>query len=877
MTIESGTRLGPYEIVAPIGAGGMGEVYRARDTRLDRAVAVKILPAEFAENPQLRIRFKREAKTISNLTHPNICTLYDVGENYLVMELLEGETLADRLARGPLPLAEVFKYGVQIVEALGKAHREGVVHRDLKPGNIMITKSGAKLLDFGLAKNVATGFGPPEAATVQKPLTQEGTILGTFQYMAPEQLAGEEPDARTDIFAFGAVLYEMTTGKRAFDGKTKTSVVTAILGADPRPVAELQPATPAALDHVIRKCLAKDRDSRWQSALDIAEELRWIAEERAPAQKRPASIGPLAGAAALLTLVIGAVTGAWMASRNRVQPPITFSEIAAPQDTSFAFDASTAAVSPDGKKIAFVARGKDGNASVWLRPLDSPVAYSLRGTENPAFPFWSPDSKYLGFFSDGKLRRIEINSAAPETLADAGTPRGGTWSPNGTIVFTPTPASPLFAVPASGGEVRQVTALDPAHGETSHRFPFFLPDGRHFIYFVQGAAESNVLVGSIDSKQSRVVTTAQAAAIFAPPDYLLFVRDGILRAQHLDLKTFRLVGDAIPVSEGHVQVSSSLNFANISASATGVLTMVNAGSATLSRLTFFDKTGKELGVLGDASEQLDVTIAPDGHACAVSRYDRTGTSDVWVCDLRRQLETRQTFSPSNEFGPVWSPDSRSIVFSEFEKRPGDLFVKRVDASGPGDLLLGDNRRKVPNCWSADGNYIIYHALTPGMQWDIEAYSLRDHKIIPLVKTPATEFHGQLSPDSKWLAYSSGESGRMEVFVRPFLGGSQHWQISGGGGSMPRWSHDGRQLYFVSTEGRLMVAAIHAGEAFAADAPQPLFMTRLRLLNGITRTQYDITADGRFLMNTGLGGPEQQTFVTLVQNWTRKLANQESTR
>jgi Tol biopolymer transport system component len=873
MTISAGTRLGPYEIVAPIGAGGMGEVYKARDTRLDRSVAVKILPAELAQNAQFKVRFEREAKTISQLSHPHICALYDVGDNYLVMELLDGETLADRIAKGPLPLPDVLKYGTQIAEALGKAHREGVVHRDLKPGNVMITKSGAKLLDFGLAKG---GGQPPSAvhdATVQKPLTEEGTVLGTFQYMAPEQLAGEQPDPRTDIFALGAVLYEMATGKRAFEGKTKTSLIAAIVSGEPKPISSLQPLTPPALEHVIRKCLAKERDDRWQSASDIAEELRWIGEERPAAQLRRSAVWPIVGVAAVVALVLGALIGSWSVTRNRPPAPLTYTEIDAPEGTTFAFDAATAVISPDGKTIAIVVKGKDGGAALWLRPLDSPGAHMLRGTDNPTFPFWSPDSKYLGFFADGKLKRIEINSGLPETLAEAGTARGGSWSANGTILFSPTPANPIYAIRADGGEPRQLTELDIKRGDTSHRFPVFLPDRRHFLFFLQGASESNVLVGSIDSRETRLLTSAQAAAAFAPPDYVLFVREGALRAQHLDLKNLKLVGEAVSIAD-HVQTSGSLNFANVSVSTNGILTFVTGGSATISALTIVDKSGKDVGTISTANEQLDVSVAPDGHAVALSRYDTTGASDVWVCDLRRDLQTRQTFSPSNEFGPLWSPDSKSIVFSSFDKRPGDLLVKRVDSSGPGDVLLADRRRKIPSYWSRDGNYIIYQALTPGRQWDIEAWSVRDRKVIPLVNTPASEMHGQLSRDSRWLAYASSESGRMEVFVRPFLAGhGEHWQISGGGGLMPRWSPDGRKLYYVAPDGKLMAAAIHAAQTFSADAPQPMFLTRLRLLTGITRTQYDVLPDGRFLMNNAIAGSEKQSLITVVQNWTRKLLAQ----
>ena len=863
MTIASGTLLGPYEIVAPIGAGGMGEVYRARDTRLDRQVALKILPAAFADNAQLRVRFAREARTISQLSHPNICALYDVGENYLVMELLDGESLADRLSRGSLPLPDVLKYGAQIAEALGKAHREGVVHRDLKPGNIMITKSGAKLLDFGLAKSVAFAAAPAEM-TVQKPLTQEGAVLGTFQYMAPEQLAGEEPDARTDIFALGAVLYEMATGKRAFEGKTKTSLVAAIVSGEPKPMADVQPLAPPALEHVIKKCLMKERDDRWQSAADIAEELRWIGEAQPSARLRRTTLWPLVGATAALALITGVVLGAWSLSRRTSRPTPLYSHIEPPAGTLSVYDASSAVISPNGSMIAMVARSGEGVAAIWLRPLNSPNWQMLRGTENPTFPFWSPDSKDLGFFADGKLKRIEISSGTAQTLADAPMARGGSWSPNGTILFAPTPASPIMAVPASGGVVGAVTALNA-------RFPVVLPDGDHFLFFVQGGSQANVLLGSFESKSTRPITTAQAGVAFAPPDFLLFVRDGVLRAQHLDLKAFKLVGEPVSVAEG-VKASSSMNFANVSVSTNGLLTYVTAEPATGSTLEFFDRTGKDLGTVGPPSEQLDAAVAPDGHAVANSRYERGGTPDVWVYDFRRGIDTRETFGGA--WAPVWAPDSRTIVFGSFNKRPGGLFTKRVDASGPGELLFMDARSKIPTSWSPDGNYVIFNAMTPGSNWDIEAWSIRDHKVIPLVKTTALQMNGQLSPDGRWLAYSSTESGRLEIFVRPFLG-HESWQISGGGGRSPRWSRDGRELYFVGSDDKIMVAAVHTAGRFSADAPQPMFLTRLGGYSGLTRSQFDVMPDGRFLLNAAMPGTEKQAPVTLVQNWTDTL--QHSTR
>jgi len=865
VTIASGTRLGPYEIVAPIGAGGMGEVYRARDTRLDRAVAVKILPAELAANAQFKTRFEREAKTISQLSHPHICTLFDVGENYIVMELLDGESLADRVARGPLPVEETLKYGVQIAEALGRAHRAGIVHRDLKPGNVMLTKSGAKLLDFGLAKSDPHAI-DIEGATAHRSLTKEGTIIGTFQYMAPEQLEGQDADPRTDIFALGTVLYEMATGKRAFEGKTKTSLIAAIVSSEPKPVSAIRPLTPPALDHVIKKCLEKDPDLRWQSASDVAEELRWIAEGATAEPKRRAPLSLLI-AAIVLALVLGAMIGGFVVARKRPEPPLIYSQINPPEHGTFVFDNSTAVLSPDGSKIALLVKATEGTL-VWVRPLDSDTAVPLKGTEGAAFPFWSPDSKSLAFFAGGKLRRISAAGGPPETIADAPVGRGGSWGKGDVIVFTPNPVSGVRRVAASGGEVvRPTIDLDVTTG-VSHRFPAFLPDGRHFLAFVQGTVEGgNILLASIDSKEYRLLMRADGNVVFAPPDSILFVNDRTLRVQRIDPKTLQLVGDPKSIVEG-VQLSSSLNFVNVSASNNGLLSYVT-GPASISALKLFDVHGKEIGTVGTPSDQLDPRLAPDGHAVVATRFDTSGFGDIWSIDLRRSVETRLTFSPANEWAPIWSPDSKSIVYTSFEKSPGDLFVKRVDGSGGGEPLLVDKRRKVASDWTPDGKTIIYQAASLATGgWDIEAYSIAEKKVTPLVHGPANEMAGHLSANGQWLAYTSDASGRMEIYVQHFPPSTEKWQISGGGGLMPAWSHDGRELYYCTPDGKIMAATVHTDHGFVADAPRLLFSTNIRNVAGVTRNQYDVTADGKFLINTL--SESQNTTVTLVQNWREKI-------
>ena len=870
--MTSGTRLGPYEIIAAIGAGGMGEVYKARDTRLDRTVAIKILPDHFAGDAQLKVRFEREARTISQLSHPNICTLFDVGENFLVMELLDGQTLADRLSRGPLPFEEVLKFGTQIAEALGRAHRAGIVHRDLKPGNVMLTKSGAKLFDFGLARSSAiAGFsraGAEPAATLAKPLTAEGTIVGTFQYMAPEQLEGAEADARTDIFALGCALYEMTTGKRAFDGKTRTSVIAAIVSSTPKPLREIHPVTPAAFEHVVTKCLEKDPDARWQNAQDVAEELRWIAEGELATRPRP-SARWLIFAAALLALVIGALIGAWTMVGRRAPATVMYTEINPPEKTNFLFDASPAVLSPDGRKIVFIAQPKDGTPLLYVRSLDKPDAQPLRGTENALFPFWSPDARFLGFFADGRLKRIAATGGSADSLAQASTARGGSWAGD-TIIYAPTPQSVIYRIPAIGGEPRPVTRLNVDRGDTSHRFPVFLPDGRHFLAFVQGVTEhDNILLGSVDGDEERTVMSSDSSVSFVSPDIVLFVRERTLRAQRMDLNSFRLVGEPTPLAE-QVQTSYALNFANFSSSANGLLTYVSGVSATRTNFAFFDGTGKLLSTIGTTAEQLDPRIAPDGHAVVYSRMGPNGSSDIWSIDLRRNVSTQLTFSPSNEYSPAWSPDSKSILYSAFEKRPGDIFIKRVGGTGPGDPLVVDKRRKIVSQWTADGKYIIYHVLIPNSQWDIEAFSIADKKVIPLVHTLASEIMGQVSPDGRWLAYASDESGKSEIYVQAFPNGGGKSQISGNGGTMPVWSASGHEVYYASPSGAIMAATVHAGSPFLADSPRVLFSPNIRLVSGVTRRQFDVSRDGRFLVNTVPAETQAVSGVTLVQNWTAKL-------
>ncbi|MDX1583455.1 MAG: protein kinase, partial [Thermoanaerobaculia bacterium] len=709
MTITSGTRLGPYEIVESIGAGGMGEVWRAKDTRLDREVAVKVLPHGFAENEQFLQRFEREARAISSLNHPHICTLYDVGDeegsHYLVMELIEGESLADRLKKGPLPLHDVLKYGRQIASALDAAHRQGVIHRDLKPGNIMLTKSGAKLLDFGLAKSAAEGGGPVDGLTnlqtEAKPLTQEGTILGTFQYMAPEQLEGLEADARTDIFAFGAVLYEMATGRRAFAGESKTSLIASIVSSQPEPISQVTPMTPPALDHVVRRCLEKDPDDRWQSAQDIASQLQWISEAGSQAGVATAvtfrrkTREKLAWAIAAVAILAAVILGSIDLLETEPQARSVEAEILPVDGTSLVLSGEavgTATVSPDGKYVTFLARDEDGSRLLWLRPIDSRQARPLPGTENARYPFWSPDSRHIAFFNDRALMKVDTQGGPPLELTTIGVnPRRGTWNADDVILFSPSSLESIHRISANGGTAEPVTTIDTERGETTHRWATFLPDGRHFLYMAgthtSGArSELNAIyLGDLENPgDPKLLVRARSNAEYTN-GHLLYVRDNVLVAHPFDLSRLELHGAPFPIAEG-VQYSSGSFFGVFSASREGTLLFRIAEESNDSRIERIDSSGATLSLIREPREFLGGSLSPDGGRLAVSIVDQqVGSGDIWIIDLQRDVSTRFTFDPSDEASPLWSPDGSKIIFTKMYEGTYSIFEK--PASGEGEETL----------------------------------------------------------------------------------------------------------------------------------------------------------------------------------------------
>jgi eukaryotic-like serine/threonine-protein kinase len=869
MTISPGTRLGPYEIVAPIGAGGMGEVYRALDTRLDRQVAVKILPAEFAQNAQRKIRFEREAKTISHLSHPNICTLFDVGENYIVMELLEGESLADRLARGPLPLSEFLKYGAQIAEALGKAHREGIVHRDLKPGNIMLTRSGAKLLDFGLAKTTTAPVAA-DGATVQKPLTQEGTILGTYQYMAPEQLAGEEPDARTDIFALGAILYEMATGKRAFEGKTKTSLIAAIVSGEPKPMHELQPLTPPALEHVVKKCLAKEPDDRWQSATDIAEELRWISEAgsqagvAAPLAARRRTRERLSWMLHLVTAIVAASLTWGLVERRHKAPRAVTSTITSSAQTQFAFTfGGPPAFSPDGSRIVFAAQPAGGGRQLlYIRELSGGGAQPLTGTENAAFPFWSPDGRMIGFFAGAKLKMINASGGPAQTLCDTPVAWGGTWSRNRVIVFSRSVYGPLYKISEDGGQPVPVTRLAP--GEGGHCLPSFLPDGDHFLFTSQRGSLSsplgkNVFVGSTKGDFKATFVTAGSNAVCAS-GFIVYLHNRSLVAQEFNPERLVVGHNLLPIAE---DADTGLGYGVFSVSNEG--TLAYQSSSLSSQLHWVDASGKEVGALGKAIDHRYPSLSHDGRRIVESIFDpATGRFSLWVDDLQRGTSSRLTFGDGNQVRPIWSPDDKLIAYLSDAKGPGDLMVKRSSGTGNEEFLYENPNTKIPCDWSPEG--ILFEENRMG-GYHLLLYSMIDHAARPLLETG---MEGQFSHDGRWIAYESNVSGTTQIYVMPVSGNGGKWQISTDGGSRVRWSRDDKHIYFVASDYKLMVTDVASnGDQFASGVPRALFPINIPRMRQLGQN-YDVTPHGeRFLVNTRTEQPEAAP-LTLVQNWPATL-------
>jgi len=860
----------------------MGEVYKARDTRLDRTVAIKVLPANVADDPDLRARFEREARAIAALDHPHICAIYDVGEadqvRFLVMQCLEGETLAARLTRGPLPLDQVCRYASEIADALDKAHRAGITHRDVKPANIMLTRTGATLLDFGLAKlrGPATAIsmsGMTRMATAT-PSTAHGTILGTVPYMSPEQVEGNEADARSDIWALGVVIYEMATGKRPFSGETPASVIGAILKDEPAPLSSLQPLSPASLDHVVDLCLAKDPDERWQSAGDVRRELTWaISSGRAApplapgAPRRFGRLGWVSAAAlgvALLVTVPPALRQ-WMSTTP--SPSAVRFEVSPPEDTTFALSGSTEptaelAVSPDGTRFAFVAAAAGVRPMVWIQPLDATRAKSLPGTEGASGPFWSPDSRSVGFFAQGKLRTTDLEGGLPRDIcpALASNSRGAAWSRDGIIVFAPSTSSGFMQVSDQGGTPSPAIAL--REGDTSYRFPTFLPDGRHLLFYVRGSARPPALyVGSVGSATMKRLLDTTHNGIYSA-GYLLTVRHQTLWAYPFDEKQLTIESQPLRVAELVGQGNSGL--AAFSVSGGGVLAYAH-DMTTPSQLAWFDRAGHAQGPLTEVGAYSSFRVWSKEQRLAFAKRDPLtyAAGDIWTMDVARGgAPMRFTTDPLSDVCPIWSPDGTRIVFRSNRVGPNFPFEKSL-TSGEAERQLSRHETTFPTDWSPDGRFILYHLSSPETNWDVMLLPLfGDGTPTPFAQSKANEVAGQFSPNGDRIAYASDETGPFEIYVKAFPQSGSGVIVSRGGGSEPRWGPDGTKLFYLDPEGFLTVVEMSATAKFT---PRRLFQIHVPPSGGIFGTSYEVVKDDRFLVNTLVGRAAPKP-ITVVVNW-----------
>jgi Tol biopolymer transport system component len=920
--LEAGSRLGPYKILEAIGAGGMGEVYRALDTRLDRVVAIKLLNRYWAEDSGMRQRFEREAQIIASLNHPNICVLHDVGKqndtDFLVMEYLEGETLAARLARKPLELDEALRMAIAIADALDKAHRRGVVHRDLKPSNIILTPSGLKLLDFGLAKRRADlsssdsgrpsgkGDSPapapsPSQAQTRSTLTSPGTMLGTLQYMAPEQLEGLEADARTDIFAFGAVLHEMITGKRAFEGKSRILLISAIATAEPQPLSKVQANAPPALDHLVKTCLAKSPQDRWQTMRDLLAELEWIVEAGAETGKGMA-LAPTAGqrkrtmiswillAAASILVAVAAVSaaiyfgGTKEPGELRFQFP--FSATAGPDNTYGTSGIATRtmaganfALSPDGRSLAFISRtGANEPWSLFVRPIGSVAPQKLAGAEDAAEhtvqPFWSADSRFIAFVTGGKLKKIEASGGPAQEICSIAGFAGGTWNQEGIILFGS--GAGLFRVSAEGGKPESVTSLE--RGESGHYWPHFLPDGQHYLYTVwhSEAAKRAILAGMLGSKEKTRVAAGESNTAYSEPGFLVFRRENAVYAQPFNRKKLALSGEPVRIAD-EISFSSANGWSDFAASPNGVLVyfqstgLLGGGDAWALadwQLAWVDRMGRVLETPGPPGMYWGMDASPNGKRIAVHRHDANG-GDIIVIEPRGST-TRLTFDASrHSSSPVWSPNGEHIAYCALQKGKWGLYQTLSSGSGSEELLYESDLPKAPMSWSPDGKRIVFWIEDPKNGGDIWVLTLEDKKAAPLIASAFNETHAQVSADGKWIAYTSNSTGRNEIYVQPFPSGAGRYQISYHGGDWPRWRRDGKEIFYhmiASTPdtpainsafrgGSLMSTTVNSsGAVFEPGSPKDIVRTGAMNWphSGGPYQTYDVSADGQMILTFQLG-------------------------
>jgi Tol biopolymer transport system component len=881
MPVSPGTRFGPYEITGSLGAGGMGEVYSARDTRLERTVAIKVLPATLAADPDFRERFEREARSLSALSHPNICTVHDVGRHegvdYLVMEHLEGPTLAAILEQGAMAPGDALRVAGQIADALILAHRHGIVHRDLKPANVIIARpalslskargapaSGtAKLLDFGLAKQATvsstavTGVRVPDAT--RAPLTGTGSILGTFQYMAPEQIEGRDADTRSDIWAFGCLLYEMFTGRRAFDAPTQAGLIAAILERQPAPIVLPDAALTQGLNRLIAACLEKNPDERFQSMRDVRRELDWIPQSIAAAPagspRRARGLVPAIAAATLILSAAALIVPRLRTPAEPQTPPTAFTVAldtpgytVGPTGIFSGAGSGTPMVSPDGRQIAFIARNA-AEATIWLRDLSKLETRQLRGTSGARGVFWSPDGASLAFFTEGKLKTIELASGRTDIVCDAPIPFGGSWAADGTILFSPDERSPLHKVSAQGGTPAAVTTLV-AEREDAHRWPHFLPDGRHFLYMTwkDGTTKRTIVLGSLDGTPSRLLIESQSGAVLAG-DYILYVQEqpSRLMAWRFDTKTLQMEGMPFPlVPDQNVDYQWLTGEPN--ASAAGSTLAYTTGKYRRSQLTWVSRSGRPLETVGETGVYFDPIVSPDGAMLALEKHDPgKGSGDIWTVDLARGAFSRLTSAAGFEYTPIWSPDRR-VAYGSDQLAAPEFFVNTASGAGAETVLVKPPSRSFALDWSSDGRYVVFMLNGGATRNDIWIYDVQRRTAAALIASPFNEGWARISPDGRWIAYVSDESQQREVYVRSFPDGAVKTQISTAGASQPQWRRDSKELFYIAPDNTLMAVDIRA-EAGRLDAsrPDPLFVANVDQNKSI-RNQYAVSPDGqRFLI------------------------------
>jgi eukaryotic-like serine/threonine-protein kinase len=895
VTLVAASRLGPYEIVAPLGAGGMGEVYRARDERIGRDVAIKVLPGEFASDPDRLRRFEQEARAAGQLNHPNILTVHDTGTHegapYIVTELLEGETLRERLRSGGLGVRKAVEIAIQIARGLAAAHEKGIIHRDLKPANVFVTKDGhVKILDFGVAKLIhpEVKVDPYAKTTTSGPTTEAGSVVGTAGYISPEQLRGFPADHRSDIFALGCVLYEMLSGKAPFLKDTGADIAAAILNEEPAPLTIPGREIPAALRAVVERCLEKSPEERFQSARDLAFGLETLSgtSGEAAAAARPGRIAARSRirerlawgvAAAIAVFAIGAL----LALNHMRRPPkadlVRFS-VTGPEVGTLANDVAASAISPDGRRLVFSVIDAAGTIRLWVRSLDTLSAQALVGTEGATFPFWSPDSRLVAFFSQGKLRKVPVAGGSPEVICNAPDPRGGTWSTDGVIVFAPRAMGPLVKVSAEGGEPVEVGKPDATRGDAGLRFPYFLPDKRHFLYVSLPRKQSgfDVYVGALDSKESKRIGSALSAPIYAGPGYLLFVLGERLVAQRFDLSTLQTVGKAMPLADAPPGSTFDAGVA-LSASTNGVLAHA-ASSPALTELVWLDRAGRQTGRIAlPPGSYSNPSFSPDGGLATVTKFNSAASYDLWLVDLQRSVTTRLTFDGLVAGGGmsmpvVWSPDGTRVAYGCAKSGLYDVYQVLASGSGrPEQLVHSDVQMKIAAAWSPDGKYFVFSGEGEGGQYDLWVQPLHEDRApFPYLRTPFNEDACAISPDGRWLAYDSDETGAMEIYVRSFPEPGEKYRVSTSGGTIAQWSRDGKQLLYFSLSqyysgsGPIYVVDVETKPTFKTGAPRLLFTPRPDI-SGLVATA-DLS---RFLATVPAEGAPPAS-ITVTLNWEAAL-------